>query len=264
MNYVTSSVIASSLLLVLGCSSEPSASSAGAGGTTGATSATGTGGNSSTTGSGSSCEGAIGELPIPGASFCAGSAAFGDIYRDDSGKPLGFAMMVSDAPDSCTWFKSQPNKPQDLTFAKVDVYGPVPGTCAIYTMPGDPSPPFATCVAVVKSVKIKGGKEFGLRAKSGSVEVTAASDASLTAKVSVSFPEAPYYLTDCGGMVGGVSTCNCVDDTGDTKKCMTSEVGGNCCNDGSTGDVQAAWTATAPKCPEMCLCSTDVGNCPCL
>ena len=173
--------------------------------------------------------------------------------------------MVSDAKDSCTWVKSQPNKPTDLSFMKLEVYGPVPGTCPICPTTGHPKPPFATCVAVVRSIKIKDGQEFNLRATSGSVEVTAASDASLTAKVSVSFPKEPYYVTGCGGAVGGVLTCDCIDGLGHTKQFMTNDPEEHaCCNEGSTGEAQAAWSATALKCPELCTCTTNVGNCPCV
>ena len=115
----------------------------------------------------------------------------------------------------------------------------------------------------MRSVKISNKQELSLRATSGSVEVTAASDASLTAKVSVSFPKDPYHMTECGGVIGGVATCTCVDGLGHTKQCMTSDPTIECCNDGSTGEVQVAWSATAPKCPELCICSSTVANCPC-
>jgi hypothetical protein len=266
MNCLNATLIASSLLLVLGCSSEPPGSAAGgAGGTTGTTSTTGTGGASSTTGSGPSCAGAIGQIDTPNTEFCAESATFGDIYLDDSGKPLASMVMISDAKDSCAWFNSQPNKPTDLSFVKVEVFGPVPGTCSIYPTTGHPQPPFATCVAVVRSIKVKDGKEFNLRATSGSVEVTAASAASLTAKVSVSFPKEPYYVTECKGPALGELTCDCIDGLGHSKQCLTKDPDEHaCCNEGAPEAAQVVLSATAPKCPEICYCATSVNNCPCL
>src|SRR5690349_2810563 len=89
------------LASMLGCGddSQGSGGAGGEGATGGATVSAGGGG----AGGASACQTEVGDLTLPGAPLCAESAAFGDIYLDDSGVPLARAVLVTQDKDTCQW-----------------------------------------------------------------------------------------------------------------------------------------------------------------
>ncbi|NUP14253.1 MAG: hypothetical protein HOW73_50100 [Polyangiaceae bacterium] len=263
-------MLALSLAVLDGCGddTQPPDDADGGGGADG-----GSGGAGNTTGGGGSggasdCNSAVGDLTLPGAPLCAGSAAFGDIYMDDSGEPLARAVLLTDAADTCQWAENVEELEEtiEVNFLKVDVYGPVPGICTVYEGSDPPAPPFADCIAVVRMRRLDSHAKQDLQAISGTVEVTAIDDGNMVTSGSVRFPDNPEYESSCEGMGTGEmpeTTCTCTNPSGEARQCTGPGMNGGCCNEGKEEGDTVSWEASSPKCPLLCACLTSVQNCPC-
>ena len=152
---------------------------------------------SSSVGSGGSGGAACATLPVAqGGELCVEGSAFGPIYLEQVVEPEGYSIAGFAEPDACNYALEIENVIEDqgtpVSFFKVEVFGELPGTCAVSNDPEPQVPQDGSCVAVVRTRLFSAAGKDDLLAEGGEVVVTRVDD---------SMPEAQVDTTIAGRAV---------------------------------------------------------------
>lgn len=159
---------------------------------------------SSSVGSGGSGGAACATLPVAqGGELCVEGSAFGPIYLEQVDEPEGYAIAGFAEPEACNYALEIENVIEEqgtpVSFLKVEVFGQLPGTCAVSSDPASPPPvpQDGSCVAVVRTRLFSAAGKDDLLAEGGQVVLEAQVDTTIAGRAVSMSLAAPYCPVLC-------------------------------------------------------------------